>query len=215
MPLGESPISYARELRRLKPIFQRAAYSFSHSLRPNTISAGLIQKARKALRNSYIAVHIRRGDRKPESWRYRGAYVPLDDYVQNLEKTQDRLLQMSPEANGKPVKVYIASDDPHSISEFQYLLNEGRYESTEILTMETSGDKDLEMLASRKAYFQQEFNDLDEDERVLSTRGAIVELALTSGLWTWNGDPETEGTTLEAVICTIRSVDQFDFIVPH
>ncbi|THH00997.1 hypothetical protein EW145_g6998 [Phellinidium pouzarii] len=90
---------YARELRRLKPIFSRAADSLVHTIVPNAETAALITSARREVTAAgpYIAVHVRRGDRRAEAWAFHGGYVPLGDFVKAVRETAVRLF--APEAS--------------------------------------------------------------------------------------------------------------------
>lgn len=210
-----SPLRYARELRRLKPIFTRAAHSFSYTLRPSASNAALIRAARQEVGGSYAGVHVRRGDRKAEAWRYRGGYVPLGEYVDAVQETRGRIDSLAGGEEGG-MKVWIASDDPDSRLELAELLSNPSESTTtpiRMLSLATSKAAELRELASDDAYVQAHFGDLEEEARIRATRGAIVDFALVSGMWAWDSDGEDEvespsddedGAKLEAVVCTIR-----------
>ncbi|KAI5115441.1 hypothetical protein M0805_008893 [Coniferiporia weirii] len=188
---------YARELRRLKQIFTRAARSLTHTIRPNAQNAALIQTARReaAAAGPYVALHARRGDRKAEAWGFHGGYVPLADFVAAAHGTTERLELASPSS------VYIASDDPAARAELAELLTNGDGE-TRVFALDRSAHAELRALASEAPYVQRSFAALGDEERVQATRGALVDFALVSGMWAWGVDGE-EGP--EAVVCTIGS----------
>lgn len=171
------------------------------TIRPNAETAALIRAVRTELSdilslhntdiNPYLGVHIRRGDRKPSSWSFHGGYVPAEDYVQSAEDTWKRL---NP---GKPLTVYIASDDPSAQSEFLELSN-SRHTT---FSLSQSKDPELRALASPQDYVQAEFNKLEKNLRIRATRGMIVDFALLNGLWAWKDE-----ITPDATICTLRFV---------
>lgn len=197
---------YARELRRAKPIFRRAASSFAQTVRPNAESAARIQVARQQVGSSYIAAHVRHGDRRTEAWEYHGGYVPLVEYANAVRDMSERAAVMASEnANGVDQRgtdtVWIASDDPFAQQELAQLLTDSD-QPMRVYSLERSTNAELRSIASREAYVQAEFAALSEEQRIRLTRGALVDFALVSGLWT---DETADEATLEGVICTISS----------
>lgn len=206
-------------LRRQKPIFERAEYSLKHTIRPTASSAADIRAIRRELASlasssqpdsaSYAAVHIRHGDRKAESWRYHGGFVPYTDYAAALLSARIRL---SPFNNQEVMTIYVASDDPQAREELAKLVPDVEGNRVRLFSLAQSADPELRRLASWTSYNQQDFKGLDDDERMQLTRGAIIDFALTTGLWEWtstsspssSGDLPLEGH-LEATVCTISS----------
>ncbi|KAH8110708.1 hypothetical protein DFH11DRAFT_1730151 [Phellopilus nigrolimitatus] len=203
MFMDEYEDPYSRELRRLKLIFARAAYSLAHTIRPNAKAAALIQAARRELAGTYVSVHVRHGDRKTEAWAFRGEHVPLPDYVRAARDAWARLVPNSSDSSDSPAAVYLASDDPTVHADFAELLAEAD-PTARVVSLETSENVELAAIASGSAYVQSEFNALGQEERVRSTRGALVDFALLSGLWAWDGEDGSEAR-LEATVCTISS----------
>jgi len=193
--------SYAHELNRLKAIYKASARSFQETVLPNARSAALIRRARSKLSNSvspddaatvktYIALHIRRGDRRPTF--YNGRYVPSEDFVQAAIDAWGRL---NPDVSAENLFLYIASDSTHADEEI-LRLTETRYTSVSLFRSE---DPELRALASPQDYLQSEFDQLDEKARILATRGVIVDFALVSGFWVEHGD-----VVPGATVCTLR-----------
>ncbi|RDB29466.1 hypothetical protein Hypma_016066 [Hypsizygus marmoreus] len=193
---------YAHNLNRLKPIYKSAWDSLQETIYPNTKSAALIQAARSELAGltspdgtgfeSYIAIHIRRGDRKPVF--YSGSkYIPAEDYVQAGIDTWTRL---NPEKSPEDLMIYLASDSPIAYREVLELTEE-RYTTFSLFR---STDPELRAFASPTEYVQKEFNEKEESERILATRGMIVDFALVSGSWA-----SDEEVAPDATICTISS----------
>ncbi|KAL5533636.1 hypothetical protein ACEPAG_96 [Sanghuangporus baumii] len=198
---------YARELRRAKPIFQRSATSFAHTIRPNVISAELIQAARREVGSPYLAAHVRHGDRKTEGWEFHGGYVPLDDYAEALSDTWERVERMDLEDATEPV-VWVASDDPDAWDDLEKRLTDpDGVNITRVYSLTTSDNEELRHLASPQPYVQPEFNAMPLEDRVRLTHGAVVDLALVSGLWSWEDETDQTGqkARLEGVVCTISS----------
>ncbi len=116
---------YARNLNRLKPIFDAALESFKTTILPNSKSNGLIQLAREELSNflkdgptesPYVGTHIRRGDSKSMSYSYADRKVPLKEYLEALKATWTRL---HPGASSQALPtVYLATDSPDAQREF-------------------------------------------------------------------------------------------------
>ena len=64
---------------------------------------------------------------------------------------------------------------------------------------ETIADNsELRGLASQREYVQKEFNEESEEDRIRLTRGMIVDFAMLSGLWAWEGE-----LVPGATICTL------------
>ncbi|KAJ3847984.1 hypothetical protein EV368DRAFT_50176 [Lentinula lateritia] len=197
--------AYARNLNRLKPIFLRASESLTQTIRPSEKNAELIAEARKELAtkfpNSYIGVHIRRGDRKAKFTKGPEGYVPIENFVNEVKGVKERFF-----AGGDITMVYVASDDPSTIESFESLISEPlspSLDSIQTFSLHASTSPSLRALASPKAYVQAEFDALHED-KVMLTRGVIVDMALVSGLWMEDGDDDGKMKP-DAVICTIGS----------
>ncbi|OCB87077.1 hypothetical protein A7U60_g5812 [Sanghuangporus baumii] len=198
---------YARELRRAKPIFQRSATSFAHTIRPNAVNAELIQAARREIGAPYLAAHVRHGDRKTEGWEFHGGYVPLGDYVEAVSDTWERVERMDLEDATEPV-VWIASDDPDARDDLvKRLTDPDGVNVTRVYSLATSDNEELRDIASPEPYVQPEFNAIPPEDRIRLTRGAVVDLALVSGLWSWDDQTIQTGqkARLEGVVCTISS----------
>ncbi|EPQ60231.1 hypothetical protein GLOTRDRAFT_52191 [Gloeophyllum trabeum ATCC 11539] len=208
---------YAHSINRVKPIFERAATSFRQTIRPNANTAALIRTARdevttytppsvkSTLSNTstnnpegYVAVHIRRGDRHAHSWKYHDSYVPLPNYVQAVQETAARLNLT------QPFPVYVASDSPAAFEEFRTSMPP----DTPVFSLWNSERKQLPPLASTQEYIQKEFNELSGEERMKLTTGAIVDFAMVSGMWSWEGDvvPAATVCTISSNICKMAAV---------
>lgn len=225
-------VRYARELKRMKPLYDRAALSLSQSIRPDAQIAALIRTARKELTSrhsssrplfsrssyseetteqdsgSYVGVHIRRGDRKAESWPNRGTYVPVQDFVKAASDAWTRLIPTSSSVTPRPMTIWLASDSPTARDLFSAFLSspDSKPDMTnaKLFSLERSEYAELRALSSGKDYVQSEFNSLPLEDRVRLTRGAIVDFALLSGSWDWPGEPMPV-----ASVCTIRFVTFF------
>ena len=205
---------YARQLNRLKVIYERARESLQHTIRPNAATALLIRSVRaefaSLLPNStsglsssdvgrYIAVHIRRGDRYGLSWKYHGKYIPIKDYAEVTSSTWSRLFldpDLPPSSHPPSPVVYLAFDDPTTQENYRAQLPA----DTTLFSLVESTDGELRALSSPIAYVQKEFDALWEVERAKRTRGMIVDFAMIGGFWNW----ESEGNIVPgAVVCTI------------
>ncbi|KAI0347827.1 hypothetical protein BDW22DRAFT_1349892 [Trametopsis cervina] len=184
--------------------------STAHHVDPNT---GAHETAEEKLHvdnlDPYIAVHIRRGDRKAASWSYHGGHVGLDEFVQATKDTWARLYPDQHGAEKKeafpiPPVAYIASDSHSGAHEFISAFPP----STAIFSLDSSTNADLRALAPQREYVQAEFNELDESERIRLTRGMIVDLAMLSGLWSWPGEvvPGATICTLTSNVCKISAI---------
>ncbi|KAF9018438.1 hypothetical protein BDZ89DRAFT_1073864 [Hymenopellis radicata] len=101
--------AYKHNTERLKPIFEHAALSISKTIQPNDSIAHLISLARTELPSFYVAAHIRRGDRKPGAYEYRGSYVPLPDFADML-------------SDAKAPVAFLASDSPKALAELTEIM---------------------------------------------------------------------------------------------
>lgn len=209
-----------------------ALESLTETIRPNAHNAELIRKARSELAHTlsinesysgsnnpapYIAVHIRRGDREAASWTYHGSQVPVENYVEAIRDTWSRLYPSMPlpsrevsleEPSHFPVPpiTWIASDAPEASQKFQ----DGFPASgAALFSLASSTDAALRGIAPKHAYIQKEFNQEEESERIRLTRGMIVDLAMVSGLWAWEGE-----VLPGAIVCTIR-YDLISLIYHH
>lgn len=148
----------------------------------------------------YIAIHIRRGDRHAAEFPYRGSYVPLNHFVSAAKDTWSRLYSDEDTDSShfpSPPITYVASDSPETITAFV----DSFPSSTAVFSLDLSTDPALKALAPNHEYVQDEFNQEDEEERIRITRGAIVDFAMLSGLWAWEGD-----VVPGATVCTLRFV---------
>ncbi|THH01211.1 hypothetical protein EW026_g1429 [Hermanssonia centrifuga] len=155
----------------------------------------------------YIAIHIRRGDRHASSFPYRGKYVPLENFVSAAKSTWSRLYDknaVSPDSAHFPAPpiMYVASDSHGAVREFVSAFPT----STAVFSLSESVDPALRALAPPHEYGQHEFNEMEEQVRISLTRGMIVDLAMLSGMWAWEGD-----VVPGATICTLRFVRR----LPH
>lgn len=136
----------------------------------------------------YIAVHIRRGDRKTAWVPHAGKHLPLEDYVQATYDTWNRLYSQNASTRDDvfpdPPITYVASDSHAGAHEFASAFPS----STAVFSLDSSTNPDLRALAPQGEYVQEEFDELDEADRIRLTRGMVVDLALLSGLWAWPGE---------------------------
>ncbi|TFY67983.1 hypothetical protein EVG20_g3728 [Dentipellis fragilis] len=225
---------YARQLNRLKPIYERSRISITKTIRPNAAVAALIRSARTEFAShlpsplpsipasinssdgspplpdpgQYIGVHIRRGDRTGLSWKYVDKHLPTKVYADALNASWARLFKVNGTSSNTTEtpspRVYLASDDPTALKELVPLLPE----NTTAFTLANSSDPALREIASPEAYVQAEFNRLDLEERQRRTRGMIVDFALLSGLWAWNNDPVPAGMIcgMASSVCRLSAV---------
>lgn len=149
----------------------------------------------------YIAVHLRRGDRKAHTFPHRGQYIPLEDFVNAANSAWSRLYHddiSNAEATFPvPPVTYVASDSHTTAHDFVSAFPP----STAVFSLDSSTDPALRALAPQRDYVQADFAELDEQERVRLTRGMVVDLAMVSGLWAWHGD-----IVPGATICTLGCV---------
>lgn len=147
----------------------------------------------------YIAVHIRRGDRHAANFPYRGSYVPLENFVSAARDAWRRLYHQDPleekDSFPAPPIVYVASDSHATAHEFVSAYPA----STAVFSLDSSTDPALRALAPQHEYVQHEFDEMDLEDRVRLTRGMIVDLAMLSGMWAWEGD-----VVPGATVCTFR-----------
>jgi len=200
---------YGHNLNRLKPQFKFAEESLLEIIRPNKDNAALIRKARSELSSmkspdgtgfeSYVAIHLRRGDRKPAF--YRGKYVPAENFVEAATASWSRL---NPDKTSESLSIYVASD---SISAHREVmdLTASRYTTFSLFQ---SADPELKALASPGEYFQKEFNQFEQSARIQATRGMIVDFALLSGIWASADDPIPQATicTFSSNVCQLAAV---------
>ena len=140
---------------------------------------------------TYLAVHVRRGDRKPASYGFSDNKIPLYLYMDGVKDTWARL-HTGHESKANPV-VYFASDSSAAEQQFSKL-----YDGPTFSLFATSHPR-LRALASPREYYQNTFNELDIEYRVLATRGMVVDLAMVSGLWA-----SGEDLLPQANVCSIR-----------
>ena len=140
---------------------------------------------------TYLAVHVRRGDRKPASFEFPDNKIPLGLYMDSVKDTWARL-HTGHQSEANPV-VYFASDSPIADQQFSKLYNGPTF------SLFATTQPRLRALASPREYYQDAFDELDIEYRVLATRGMIVDLAMISGLWA-----SGEDLLPEANVCSIR-----------
>ncbi|KAG6889338.1 hypothetical protein C0995_001746 [Termitomyces sp. Mi166 len=192
---------YAHQLNRLKPMFKFSEESFDNTIRLNEETTRLVQDARSELFSStspdgaafdsYIALHLRRGDRKPAF--YRGDYVPAEKFVEAATTSWSRL---SPDKSPRDLTLFVATDSATALQEIADLTSS----SYTTFSLPRSSNQELRALASPREYVQKEFDLLDTEERIRATRGMIVDFALLSGMWA-RKDDHVPG----AVVCTFSS----------
>lgn len=141
----------------------------------------------------YMAVHIRRGDRKTMSWQYHGGFVPIQDYVQVLGDASARLTLS---------QTYVATDSPDALAEFEKSIQEKTQAKPPIHSLGGNPQSELKKLASDRDYVQAEWDQRAEEERVRLTTGVIVDFAMISGFWTAGGGG-AKAVRPRVVICTI------------
>ena len=132
--------------------------------------------------------------------------MPLGDYVAALSDTWERVERMDLEDGTDPA-VWIASDDPEALLDLRTRLTDpSGVNITRVYSLSTSDNEKLRDIASAEPYMQPVFDSLSLEDRVLLTRGAVVDLALVSGLWSWEDASNQAGkrTKLEGAVCTIR-----------
>ncbi|KAJ2918427.1 hypothetical protein MD484_g2011, partial [Candolleomyces efflorescens] len=203
--------SYGHDLNRAKPIFEHADASFSSTIQPNDQMTNVINTAKQELlasistqdphlnidehntaENGYISVHIRRGDRIPHGWEYHRNPIPIKEYVDAVLETAKRT--QASDSSAPPV-LYIASDSPAAVDEFTKAYHGPTF------SLSKSVHSDLQRLSSPSEYRQDKFDALSLSERRSLTKGALVDLALFTGLWDSGRDPH-----LNAAICSVRHV---------
>jgi hypothetical protein len=204
------PCRFAHDLNRLKPVYDKARFSFLETIRPNARSRNLINLAKQELTRVftshyelpapgdtedsaavYVGVHIRRGDRPPKGWKYHQKPIPTEVFAEAVATTWKRLHE---DAADIAPAVYLASDSPDSIKEFASLVQ------GPLFTLRDSKLPDLKSIASDEEYLQKSFVLLPAKKRLSLTRGALVDLAMISGLW----DSEREAMLLDATVCGVR-----------
>ena len=175
-----------------------ALASFSQVILPSSSMAALIRRARDELASdpesgspTYLSVHIRRGDRLGMTWKYHNKHLPTSLYIDAALETWQRL---NPTSQGS-LLFYVASDSLAAIEDFlEQLPNNIR-----VFSLGWSDDDELRLSASSRPYVQDEFNMLNEEERVRLTKGMIVDFALLSGLWM-----DEDGMRPYATVCGLR-----------
>ncbi|KAG6820673.1 hypothetical protein H0H93_013524 [Arthromyces matolae] len=192
---------YAHELNRLKPMFTFSETSFQKTIQLNEYNTRLVKTARSELSSLtspdgsafdlYIALHLRRGDRKPAF--YRGAHVPTEKFIQAATTSFSRL---SPDKSQADLILFVASDSANALKEVADL-TAARYTT---FSLPQSANAELRSLASPSEYIQKDFNLLGLEAKIRATRGMIVDFALLSGLWAKEGD-----SLPTAVVCTFSS----------
>ena len=177
-----------------------ALSSFLQVILPSPRMAALIRRARDELVSDvekepsrYLSVHIRRGDRLGLTWKYHNTHLPTSLYIDAALETWQRL---NPTSQSNPI-FYVASDSPTALEEFLELLPS----NIRVSSLEWSDDEELRSIASPRAYVQDEFNTLSEEERSRLTKGMVVDFALLSGLWIGEHDSDVRPY---ATVCGLR-----------
>jgi hypothetical protein len=176
-------------VERSRPVLEQGARSLKDIIIPSKINARLIEMARGEMGGRrYIGVHIRRGDRKPMSWKFSRKPIPINVFLESLQKTAARL---DPSLGA----AWIATDSVAAIDELAW-----QDSSYDFYSLSRSSFPELRSSVPTSEYNQSTWNDLPIERRVMETRGMIVDLAMLSGAW--NADPE--GTVLpEASVCSL------------
>ncbi|KAG6888239.1 hypothetical protein C0992_009231 [Termitomyces sp. T32_za158] len=183
---------YGHQLNRLKPLFKFSEESFYKTIHLNEKNTRLVQGARSELLSdvdSYIALHLRRGDRKPTF--YKGDHVPAELFVEAAAASWSRLRPDEPDN----LTLFVATDSVTALREIIDLTS-ARYRTFSLFH---SANEELRALVSPREYVQKEFDLLDVEERIQSTRGMIVDFALLSGMWA-----EEDDLVPQALVCTFR-----------
>ena len=94
-----------------------------------------------------------------------------------------------------PPVTYIASDSHAAIEQFMNAFST----STAVFSLEGSTDPELRALVSQHEYVQAKFAKESLEDRIRLTRGMVVDFALLSGLWAWEGE-----VVPGATVCTMR-----------
>jgi len=197
---------YAHQLNRLKPIYDGAAQSFETTIRPNAQTAKLIRLARSELSmklghgTPYTSVHIRHGDRKSSSYHYHGSPVPITEFAQATSDAWTRL-GIANTSSATP-HVYVATDSPAAQKEFADTFQGPTF------SLSQSEHPELAALASHQEYRQAEFNELPFEQRTDATRGMIIDFAMVSGMWAWDGEiiPDATVCTITSNVCKMAAV---------
>ena len=145
---------------------------------------------------TYLAVHVRRGDRKPASHWFLDDKIPLYVYMDGVKDTWARL-----HTRRESKVVYFASDSSAAEQQFSKL-----HDGPTFSLFATTHPR-LRALASPREYYQNTFNELDIEYRVLATRGMVVDLAMVSGLWA-----SGEDLLPQANVCSIRCEQRKSFL---
>lgn len=174
-------------------MFEFSEESFHHAIHLNEESTRLVRAARSELLSdvdSYIALHLRRGDREPAF--YKGDHVPAEKFVEAAAASWSRL---RPDKSPEDLTLFIATD---SVTAFREIVDftSAKYKTFSLFQ---SSDENLRALVSPREYVQEEFDLLDAEERIQATRGVIVDFALLSGMWAKEDD-----LVPQAIVCTFR-----------
>ncbi|KAG6865104.1 hypothetical protein C0991_005065 [Blastosporella zonata] len=190
-------------------MFNFSEESFLNTIHLNEENTQLVRNARTELLsstspdgatfNSYIGLHLRRGDMKPAF--YRGDHVPTERFVEAATTSWKRL---NPDQSPQDLTLYVASDSASARREVVDLTS-ARYTT---FSLYESANPELRALASPGEYRQKEFDQLDTNTRIQATRGMIVDFALLSGMWAGEGDPLPQATvcTFSSNICKLAAV---------
>jgi len=174
---------FKMELDRQRPFFDRAALSLSSTIRINERMRALVAAAKPS--TDYVGVHIRHGDQRPRAWKWRGAgYVPLSEYVAGVRRVGASA-------------VWAASDMTGEVFDS---LGEELGHHVPVMSLSRSQSKDIWRLApfDQNGYEQKAWEEshVAPVERLKLTSGALIDLALLSGLWM------EAGTGPSATVCT-------------
>lgn len=229
---------FALGVQRQRPIYERAVKSFASTIKPNARIRSFIDKARSELLpsppssadssespTSYIAVHMRNGDSKPQSSRYGQQPIPATDYAVGISKAISDL-QLSATNESSRITVFVASDSVRAVEELESWQPEPSVGKTawRVISLRSSAYPELrELVYPRLDGYQQKdwrgsrASELGlhwtDEERVRYTTGMIVDLALLSGLWpstssSIGAESESEITSAipSAAICGVKCV---------
>jgi hypothetical protein len=206
-------------VQRQRPIYERAVKSFTSVIKPNARVQSFIDAARTELLpslppspTSYIAVHIRRGDLKPQSLRYGLQPIPVAEYATAISKAIDEFALCAP--GDKPLLIYAASDSVKAIDELEALQpGDGPKCAWKVLSLTSSTSPEIRELVYPRpdGYKQNDWSGSKamlwtDEERVRYTTGMVVDLALLSGLWPPTANDNTGSITPSAVVCGVKCV---------
>jgi len=221
-------------VQRQRPIYERAVDSFTSVIKPNARVRAFIEAVRTELLSpqepieppsgyanldvttpaptSYVAVHMRHGDIKPQALRYGLRPIPTEEYATGIYNAINEFALDAP--RDKPLIVYAASDSAKAIDELKALKRGGDRNKSpwKVVSLRSSASPEIrELVYPRLDGYEQ--NDWagskamlwTDEERVRYTTGMIVDLALLSGLWQSTSNESKDSIAPSAVVCGVKS----------